>query len=70
MMLCLLSQYVIVGQDSCAVFGNDRLPAEDDGVCPQTRQWEDINYVIHIHIPTASQIALFLIRYIAMLMNT
>ena len=49
LMPCLLSQYVIVGQDSCAVFGNEDLQPRMMGYAPGSIQWEEIDYVYHIH---------------------
>ena len=49
MILCLLSQQVIVGQDSCAVFGNENVQPRMMGYIPNPLQWQTINYVIHIH---------------------
>lgn len=49
LMLCLLSQYVIVGQDSCAVFGSDNVQPRMMGYVPEPMQWEEIDYVYHIY---------------------
>ena len=49
LILCLLSQYVIVGQDSCAVFGNENIQPRMMGYIPEPVQWEEIDYVYHIH---------------------
>ena len=47
--LCLLSQYVIVGQDSCAVFGGENIQPRMMGYVPEPIQWEEIDYVYHVH---------------------
>jgi len=47
--LCLLSQYVIVGQDSCVVFGEENIQPRMMGYVPEPVQWEEIDYVYHIH---------------------
>ena len=47
--LFLLSQCVIVGQDSCAVFGNDNVQPRMMGYVPEPMQWEEIDYVYHIY---------------------
>ena len=50
LILCLLSQYVGSGQDSCIVFGDESmLQAKWMGYNPDPPQWEEINYVVHIH---------------------
>ena len=41
LMLCLLSQQVIVGQDSCAVFGNENVQPRMMGYVPEPVQWQD-----------------------------
>ena len=50
LLVCLLSQYVGAGQDSCAVFGDEgNFQAKFMGMPYVTPQWEEINYVVHVH---------------------
>jgi len=45
----MLIPFVMMGQDSCAVFGNGTIQPMMMGYMPQTVEWKTINYVIHIH---------------------
>lgn len=46
----LLSSFLIAGQDSCEVFGiPDGVQVRMMGYMPSPPQWEEINYVVHIH---------------------
>ena len=50
LVLYLLSCQAIVGQDSCAVFGDEgNFQAKFMGMPYVTPQWEEINYVVHVH---------------------
>ena len=49
LILCLLSQYVGSGQDSCAVFDVPTPAVKMMGYNPDPPSWKNVNYVVHIH---------------------
>jgi len=49
LILCLLSQYVGSGQDSCAVFDVPTPAVKMMGYNPDPPSWKNVNYVVHVH---------------------
>lgn len=49
LILCLLSQYGGLGQDSCAVFDVPTPAVKMMGYNPDPPSWKNVNYVVHIH---------------------
>ena len=49
LILCLLSQYVGSGQDSCAVFDVPTPAVKMRGYNPDPPSWKNVNYVVHVH---------------------
>ena len=47
--LCLLSQIMVAGQDSCAVFDVPTPAVRMMGYNPDPPSWKNVNYVVHVH---------------------
>jgi len=47
--LCLLSQIMVAGQDSCVVFEDPSPAVKMMGYMPDPPSWKTIHYVVHVH---------------------